>query len=194
MKKIIIKYCMSLWVVVSFCLSNISFWIAWWSSNNEPLWDVSNPYVKNYQSDEGKTTVQSQLKQETNQYNMLDDLLDIFNIWEDKYPWAPKFILYVKTIINIALWLLSFIALWMTIYTFYMMFFSDNEAGQKKAKWTLIWIFIAIAMIWIAWLIVSFIFWWYESNWKDATGMGYKNISYNHIENHQFTNEWYLFV
>jgi NADH:ubiquinone oxidoreductase subunit 6 (subunit J) len=66
-----------------------------------------------------------------------------------------------------ALSLISFIALVMTIYTFYMMFFTDNDAWIKKAKWNLIWIFIALGVIWLAWIIVSFIFRWYQSLWKD---------------------------
>jgi fumarate reductase subunit C len=39
-----------------------------------------------------------------------------------------KFIDYAKAILNMALSLISFIALVMTIYTFYMMFFTDNDA------------------------------------------------------------------
>jgi hypothetical protein len=39
-----------------------------------------------------------------------------------------KFINYVKAILNVALGLLSMVALVMTIYTFYMMFFTENEA------------------------------------------------------------------
>ena len=77
-----------------------------------------------------------------------------------------KFIDYARAIMNIALGLVAFIALIMTIYTFYMIFFSENEAWIKKAKENLTGIFIALAIIWLAWLIVSFIFWWYQSNWK----------------------------
>lgn len=77
-----------------------------------------------------------------------------------------KFIDYARAIMNIALGLVAFIALIMTIYTFYMIFFSENEAWIKKAKGNLTGIFIALAIIWLAWLIVSFIFWWYQSNWK----------------------------
>ncbi len=78
-----------------------------------------------------------------------------------------KFIDYAKAIINMALWLISFIALIMTIYTFYTMFFAKNDEVVKKAKWNLVWIFIALGVIWLAWLIVSFIFRWYQSLWKD---------------------------
>ena len=77
-------------------------------------------------------------------------------------------LLSIFWLLNIALWLLSLIALIMTIYTFYMMYFSDNEAGTKRAKQNLVGIFIALAIIWLAWLIVSFIFRRYQSNWEDA--------------------------
>jgi NADH:ubiquinone oxidoreductase subunit 6 (subunit J) len=66
-----------------------------------------------------------------------------------------------------ALGLIAFIAVIMTIYTFYMILFSDNEEWIKKAKWNLFGIFIALAIIWLAWIIVSFIFWRYQSNRKE---------------------------
>lgn len=78
-----------------------------------------------------------------------------------------KFIDYLKAIINMALWLISFIALIVTIYTFYMVIFSKDEEWIKKAKWTLYGIFVALAIIWLAWIIISFIFRWYQSNWKN---------------------------
>ncbi|MBQ5944859.1 hypothetical protein IJL65_00145 [bacterium] len=59
--------------------------------------------------------------------------MEVFNINIDKNS-DHKFLDYVKAILNIALGLVSMIALVMTIYTFYLMFFTDNEAGVKKAK------------------------------------------------------------
>ena len=114
------------------------------------------------------------------------NLWDCTSVKEDKYGWSGtiirrllwvfgldtstdrdlKFIDYARAILNIALWLIAFIALIMTIYTFYMMLFSENEAWIKKAKESLVGIFIALGIIWLAWIIVSFIFWWYKSNWK----------------------------
>ena len=93
-------------------------------------------------------------------------LLGVFGLDTDANK-DLKFIDYAKAILNMALSLISFIALVMTIYTFYMMFFTDNDAWIKKAKWNLIWIFIALGVIWLAWIIVSFIFRWYQSLWKD---------------------------
>jgi hypothetical protein len=53
--------------------------------------------------------------------------LDVFNIDIDKDS-DHKFLNYVKAILNVALGLLSMVALIMTIYTFYLMFFTENEA------------------------------------------------------------------
>lgn len=93
-------------------------------------------------------------------------LLKVFGLKSDKND-DLKFIDYARAILNMALGLIAFIALIMTIYTFYMMFFTEDEAWAKKAKESLIGIFIALGIIWLAWLIVSFIFWWYQSNWKE---------------------------
>jgi NADH:ubiquinone oxidoreductase subunit 6 (subunit J) len=84
----------------------------------------------------------------------------------------------------VALGLLSMVALVMTIYTFYMMFFTENEAWAKKAKQSLIGIFIALAIIGLAWLIVSFIFRWYQKNWQDRNKDG--NITINYELDNQF--------
>ena len=73
----------------------------------------------------------------------------------------------MRAILNIALGLLSMVALIMTIYTFYLMFFTENDKAAWKAKWNLVGIFIALAIIGLSWLIVSFIFWWYQRNWQN---------------------------
>jgi len=84
-----------------------------------------------------------------------------YSKWKDL-----KFIDYLRAIINIALWLLSLVALIMTIYTFYMIFFSKDDAWVKKAKENLTWIFIALAIVWLAWIIISFIFRLYNDRRK----------------------------
>ena len=121
--------------------------------------------------------------------SLINRLLVQFWLNTANLEWDHKFINYAKAIMNIALWLLSMIALIMTIYTFYMMFFSDNEAWIKKAKWNLIGIFIALAIIGVSRLIVSLIFRWYQSNWKAKeqeisiwnTSMVSESISNNHF-------------
>ena len=103
-----------------------------------------------------------------------------------------KFLNYVKAILNVALGLLSMVALIMTIYTFYLMFFTENEAWSKKAKWNLVGIFIALAIIWLAWLIVSFIFRWYKEQRQDRNEEIEKwNIT---MINYETDNQIYLTV
>ena len=105
----------------------------------------------------------------TDNVSIINRLLKVFGLNSDIINQDEhKFINYAKAILNIALWLLSLIALVMTIYTFYMMFFTENESWIKKAKWNMIGIFIALAIIGLAWLIVSFIFRWYKNNWQTA--------------------------
>lgn len=105
----------------------------------------------------------------TNQDSIINRLLSVFGLDSDTINQDKhKFINYAKAILNIALWLISLIALIMTIYTFYMIFFTDNDKWVEKAKWKLVGIFVALAIIGLSWLIVSFIFRWYQSNWQNA--------------------------
>ena len=122
---------------------------------------------------------------------VISRLLDVFNIDIDKDS-DHKFLNYVKAILNVALGLLSMVALIMTIYTFYLMFFTENEAWAKKAKWNLVGIFIALAIIGLSWLIVSFIFWWYQSQWQNRQW----EIQSNNITmaNYESNNQIYLTV
>jgi hypothetical protein len=141
----------------------VTFW--WWELNN------NMPY-----SD--KKTDSQEKKDNTNLWDLVsvkerDDTIIVKLLWvfwldNSIEKWRDlKFIDYARAIINMALWLVAFIALLMSIYTFYMMFFSENEAGIKKAKWNLVGIFIALGILGLAWIIVSFIFRWYQSNRKE---------------------------
>ena len=47
-----------------------------------------------------------------------------------------------------------------------MIFFSKDDAGVKKARENLTGIFIALAVIWLAWIIISFIFRLYNDRRK----------------------------
>ena len=151
-----------------------SFWDRWNNWFDFP-YNNSNPY-----EDDNKTDIWNKVDIKDDQ-SIINGLLEVF--WLNNIDWDHKFISYVRGILNIALWLLSMIALIMTIYTFYMMFFTENEAWTKKAKQNLIGIFIALAIIWLSWLIVSFIFWWYQSNWKEKEQILWTQITtFNHID------------
>ncbi len=91
----------------------------------------------------------------------LNRLLDLFQL-SDKARYnsgTSKAIYYAKMIVNMLLSLVSLIALVMLIYAFYMMFFSKHESGMTKAKQMMKGIAIALAIMWLSWFIVSFIFW-----------------------------------
>ena len=66
---------------------------------------------------------------------------------------------YIRSIINIAISLVWFIALCMMIYGFLMIFFSKEEEWLKTAKSIVKWSVTAIILIWLSWTIVSLLFW-----------------------------------
>lgn len=160
-----------LWLILSICFfsfNNKSTANLIWGSVS--TYNIETPFVwMDWQAQDPWKDASQIVQQDTSILNKLYQVfwLDVVN----KYPWAPKFLLYIKRIINLALWLLSFVCLIMLIYTFYMMFFTGNEEWTKKAKWNLIGIFIALAVIWLSRLIVSFIFRWYqtERQWVQLT-------------------------
>jgi|GEM_PF-403003 len=65
---------------------------------------------------------------------------------------------YVKNLLNIALGLTSFISLILVIFAFYLILFDKGEEGVKKAKKILMGVAIAIALMGLSWIIVSFFF------------------------------------
>ena len=102
-----------------------------------------------------------------NDQSILQRLLSIFRLkWSQRYDndWEYRAFAYVKMIVNYMLALVSFVALILTIYGFYLMFFSWQEEWLKKAKKILTWVWIAIAIMWLSRFIISFIFWVYNTN------------------------------
>lgn len=158
MKTKITKYLM---IISSFLLIWSS--ICLWQYDND---DYAFPFQNSTDNSQDSTKLWDHVDIKGDS-SLINRLLVQFWLNTDVLTWDHKFINYTRAILNLALWLLSMIALVMTIYTFYMMFFSDNEAGIKKAKWNLIGIFIALAIIGVSRLIVSLIFRWYQSNWKE---------------------------
>jgi len=96
-----------------------------------------------------------------NSDSALNKLLELFHLsqqdWYDS--WTSKAIYYAKMIVNMLLSLVSLIALIMLIFAFYQMFFARHESGMTKAKQMLKGIWLAIWIMWLAWFIISFIFW-----------------------------------
>lgn len=70
---------------------------------------------------------------------------------------------YIQNVINYFLWIIAFLALVMMVYSFYMIFFSGKgDDAVAKAKKYMFWSIIAIVVSWIAWYIVSLMFYIYE--------------------------------
>ena len=65
---------------------------------------------------------------------------------------------YVKYIMNMALGLVSFVSLILVLFAFYLILFDKGEEGVKKAKKILTGVAIAITLMALSWLIVSFFF------------------------------------
>ena len=158
------KYVMIIWIIM---WTIGIFWIC--KGQRVEFWGTELSTGMQYQPQtitEDHTKLWDQTSIDEKDGTIIIRLLEVF--WLDNERGRDhKFIDYARAIINMALWLISFIALIMSIYTFYMMFFSEDEAWIKKAKWNLIGIFIALAVIWLAWLIVSVIFRWYQKNWQE---------------------------
>ena len=171
------------------------FWVCNWQPVS--FWGTQLSKDMQYKTQsitDDKTQLWDQVSVDEKDNTILIRLLWIFGLDTDRGR-EHKFLDYAKAIINLALWLISFIALIMTIFTFYMIFFSDNEAWIKKAKWNLVGIFIALGIIWLAWIIVSFIFRWYETNWKsEETNIQTGNISMQYQANEQNNNQIYLVI
>lgn len=83
---------------------------------------------------------------------------EFFGLAEEKYPGPKPAIAYIKTIVNWLLWLVSFIALVVTIFAFYQIFFDKGEEGVAKAKKMMIGIMVALAIMWISRYIVSYFY------------------------------------
>ncbi len=96
-----------------------------------------------------------------NSDSSLNKLLELFHLSQQEWydSGTSKAVYYIKMIVNMLLSFVSLIALVMLIYAFYMMFFSKHESGMTKAKQMLKGIGIALAIMWLSWFIVSFIFW-----------------------------------
>ena len=103
--------------------------------------------------------------------NVLNKLLWLFmpdNSIYDEGNW-PSVLFYLKTIVNLLLWLVSLVAFIITIYAFYMMFFKKDEAGWTNAKQIIKWVFIALLIIWLSWIAVSFLFRFEKENTQNLS-------------------------
>lgn len=91
------------------------------------------------------------------QKSVINEYKDSMNLDEDTATW------HVQSVVNYFLWIIAFLSLIMIIYSFYMIFFSGKgEEAVWKAKKYIFWSIIAIVVSWIAWYVVSFMFYIFE--------------------------------
>lgn len=190
--KRLLSYIMIAWVfVVMFGSSYICNWqrhSLWWTQLSPDMTYQDSDYISTVYGD--TTNLWDHVSIKEKDKTIIVRLLWVFWLDTDNNR-DHKFLDYARAIINLALWLVAFIALIMSLYTFYMMFFSENEAGIKKAKWNLIGIFIALGILGLAWLIVSFIFRWYQSNWQNNEILDDSSPTYLYVDD---DNPTYLYV
>lgn len=135
-----------------------------WFSDAESAfpYDIQgNTYDPAANSDEAKTDLATDvIKTDTKtSTSLLSRLTDFFRLSGTSYDTGnSKATNYVKRILNILLWLVSFLSLVMIIFAFYLIFFSKGEDGVAKAKKILIGVGIALAIMWLSWFIASFFF------------------------------------
>ena len=94
------------------------------------------------------------------QENGINGLLNVFmpnHEMYDGWEW-PSVLFYLKTIVNLLLSFVSLIALILMIYAFYMIFLKKDEAGITTAKQIIKGVIIALFVIWLSRIVVSFLF------------------------------------
>ena len=133
------------------------------------------PYKIDGGNDNLNTNIGELVKDQVEDNNwLLQKIINLFGIddndWYDE--WTSKALYYVRSIINLLLWLVSLISLIMVIYAFYMIFFIKDWAWITKAKQILKWVAIAMVIMWLSRLIVSFIF---RFKWEQTQNIVYTN-------------------
>lgn len=102
--------------------------------------------------------------------NGLNRLLTVFmpnTAMIDEWNW-PSLLFYLKGIVNLLLTFVSLIALILLIYAFYMIFFKKDEAGITSAKQIIKWVIIALFVIWLSRIVVSFLFRFENTNTENV--------------------------
>lgn len=94
---------------------------------------------------------------------VLKKILRLFNLDQFTTLSDASALEFIKYILNIALGLVSFIAVVVVIYGFVQVIFAKDEEGVTKARKTVQGAAIAIGIIAVSWFIVSFLFSLYES-------------------------------
>ena len=172
--------------LILYSIITISTLICLWYCQNFPSSDDYFPYSgttipsTTTPIDTDFTSIITGSMQETE--NWLNRLLHLFMPNSDMIGWYenPSVLFYLKTIVNLLLSFVSLIALILIIYAFYMIFFKKDEAGYKDAIQIIKWVVIALFVIGLSRIIVSFLFRfekentqnvWYNSNTEIVTSL-----------------------
>jgi hypothetical protein len=151
-------------IVFAFLWINLNF-----LKVNNAVYAEDFPYQINWKNIEIKkdqvTDLWSELKKEVTKdvvkspNSIVTKLFDLFRLSQTPYDkWEGKALLYIQRILNMLLGLVAFISLILSIFAFYLIFFSKWEDWVTKAKKILTWVAIAIFVTWISRLLVSYLF------------------------------------
>ncbi|MFA5748244.1 MAG: hypothetical protein WC872_04015 [Candidatus Absconditabacterales bacterium] len=136
---------------------------------NNAVYAEDFPYQINGKNIEIKkdqvTDLGSELKKEVTKdvvkspNSIVTKLFDLFRLSQTPYDKGEgKALLYIQRILNMLLGLVAFISLILSIFAFYLIFFSKGEDGVTKAKKILTGVAIAIFVTGISRLLVSYLF------------------------------------
>ena len=114
---------------------------------------------------EPTTTIHTIIQNDVVEANdgILKKTLRIFNLDQFTTLSNAPALEFFKYILNIALGMVSFVAVIVVIYGFVQVIFAKDEEGVTKARKTVQGAAIAIGIIAVSWFIVSFLFSIYQS-------------------------------
>lgn len=136
----------------------ISFSLA---QNSESFF-YGDEYEGTFMDSEQKTDLAKVIKDDsvnTNDDTLLYKIRQYFRLTgNETYDQDKPATGYVTMILNMVLWLTSFVSLILILFAFYLMFFQKGEEWFAKAKKILIGVAIALVVMALSRLIVSFFF------------------------------------
>lgn len=151
-------------IILGVLTITMTLWL--WTSLCHGQGDEGFYYGTEYQgenlNDEQKTDLAQVIKDDsinTEETTLLYKIRQYFRLTgTETYDQEKPAIAYINMIINMALGLTSFVSLILILFAFYLMFFQKGEEGFAKAKKILIWVAIALVVMALSRLIVSFFF------------------------------------
>lgn len=123
--------------------------------NTEPFYDVSRMTDPDEDTLDIANTIQiGELESSDSTFSQIRNFFGLGQYSQEERPALA----YIQIIINRLLGLVSFVSLIMVIFAFYLIFFSKQEEGVGKAKKMLMGVAIALAVMGLSRLIVSYFF------------------------------------